>query len=141
MRNLPIAQTTRFAAAVGSSVRALVGNEGMIFGDAPASQQHPFVEMQYDLGGSTEETLGKGTATGSRIDTVNMEFVVHSLSQSPDQAFLIGEALMRLYDNAFFALSSSQTVVDVKRQSGGVPLQVEGDDAWQYSIPYMYQFG
>ncbi len=140
MRNLIIAQTSRYESAAGSSVRSFTGNR-LFTGNAPEGTKHPLIEMQYDLGGSTVETLAQGTAQGSRIETVNMEFVVHSINQSADQALKIGEALKRLFDKELLTLSSSQNMVDVKRVSDGVLLQIDGNDAWQYSIPYRYEFG
>lgn len=139
MINLFDAIVTRFNSSTGATLRGLATG-GMTQGYSPEGTSHPLIELLGNQGGSTDETIG-GDAFGARIETALIDFVVHSTNRSPLQAWQVAAEVKRLYDGEILTLSSSQNMVDVKRNNPGIVLQDYDDNSWNVALSYTYMYG
>lgn len=140
MYYLLIAIKSRFESGSGAALRAIVGDKYYL-GVAPQGTGYPALEIVTPGGNTTEETISRGTSEFARHETVNVDFIVHDVNESPKQAWDAAEKLKALYDGQILSLGGSLNMIDVRRQGEGTAVRNFDDDGWSIVVTYQYTYG
>ena len=140
MINLLTAIQTQLASVDGTGLRALIASR-MTIGEAPEGTARPLVELVAGVGGETNPTLDPDATKVARLETTNVDFIIHDVAASPLAAENVAAALKVLYDGAFMSLGATQNMVDVQRVNPGNLVRDYNDDSWNLIVTYTYTYG